>query len=90
MDQGYVKLAIMVDDNGGNRIPSTETLAAWADRYGVAHPVTADTTGYDASSYINGGYPTYVLIDQTMTIIDANMFPVNETLVRAIVENPPE
>ena len=32
----------MADDNSGQRIPSTETLMGWADRYGLEHPVTSE------------------------------------------------
>ena len=79
----------MVSDNENRSIPPTEILAKWANDYGVLHPVVNDTSGVDAATYITVGYPTYVLIDQNMTIVTPGMYPVDENLIRQTLENPP-
>lgn len=75
----------MADDNSGQRIPSTETLMGWADRYGLEHPVTSDTSGRDANSYVITGYPTYVLIDREMTIANPDMWPFSDSAVEQLL-----
>lgn len=84
-----MQLAVMVNDNAGLSIPPTETLAKWANDFGVFHPVVNDISGVDAATYVTVGYPTYVLIDQTMTIVTPGMYPVSEDLILETLDNPP-
>ncbi len=54
--------------------PETDDLVAWADYNGLTHPILADpdmVTG----PYVVTGYPTYVVIDREMRILNADLWP---------------
>lgn len=72
-EQGLITVAVMLETNSG-ATPGQEDAARWAETYGLTHPVLADSTG-DNYNYITTGYPTFVVIDQTMTIVNADLWP---------------
>ncbi len=78
---GFVLLSVMLDANGGQ--PSSAKALDWADGHGLTHPVTADAMGAN-SSYVRSGYPTYVVLDRDMTIVNADMWPWNDATVTSL------
>jgi hypothetical protein len=66
--------------------PSQSAVAQWASQYSVNHPVLADALG-SSYSMINGGYPSYVLIDQNMTIHIEDLYPFNPNTAASLISN---
>ena len=83
-DSGLVYLAMMLQTNAGAR-PGSEDAARWADTYGLEHPVIADATG-EQENWIVSGYPTYVVIDQTMTVVYDDLWPFDISVAAALME----
>ena len=54
--------------------PGQSTVANWAANYSVVHPVLADPSG-ETIPYVLLGYPTYVVIDRNMVIVEEDMWP---------------
>ena len=75
----------MVDDNGGNAIPPTDTLLSWADRSGLSHPVNSDASGNQVQNFIVSGYPTYVIIDREMKIVNPDLWPFDPGVVEDLL-----
>jgi len=95
-DSGFVYLSVMAQDNAG-AIPSVDVLWNWAN-YQVcggssagdelacdAHPVTTEPGGSTAENYVVTGWPTLLLIDRTMTIAQADMWPYDAGAVSSLV-----
>ena len=81
---GMVYIAIMLDDNSGNPVPPTETLAGWADQHGLEHPVVSEASGF-AMQLAPIGYPTYVVIDRDMSIITPDLYPLDASYISSVV-----
>lgn len=86
-DMGLITLAVMLETNTGST-PGSEDAARWADTYGLTHPVLADITG-DNYNYIRTGFPTFVIIDQTMTIVEDDLWPFDLDYVLSLLDGPP-
>ncbi len=65
-------LGVMFEDNGGMS-PNQQDLSSWANGNNLTHPVLAD--GQQTQSPYVAYYPTFVVIDRTMTIVDDDMWP---------------
>ena len=71
--------------HSANQDPPTVTDAEdWANLYDVNHPVLADANG-DSYRLINGGYPSYVVIDQDMIISISDLYPFNADTAAALI-----
>ena len=66
-------LGVMTQDNIGG-VPSPSSITDWVSRFGLTHPLVADTTG-DQETYIVTGFPTYIVIDRDMTIVSEDLWP---------------
>jgi len=64
--------------------PNVNDVSGWANQFSVNHPVLADSTG---ASYplITGGYPSYVLVDQNMTIHIKDLYPFNPNTAASLI-----
>ena len=78
---GFVLLSVMLDATGGQ--PSSQKALQWADGHGLTHPVSADPMG-QAAPFVVSGYPTYVVLDRDMTIVNADMWPWNDFTVTSL------
>ena len=54
--------------------PSTKDVATWAEAFGLEHPVLADTPEFN-SPYVVTGFPTYIVIDREMNIVNDDLWP---------------
>ncbi len=77
-DNGFVYLAAMHESLFGP--PNTSDLNTWGDPFGLTHPIL-DDGGRETDPYVRIGYPTYVLIDRDMTIIDPDLWPVSDARI---------
>ena len=87
MDRGVVILAMMQQTEDGEAPTSGADAARWADRFGLTHPVVADsdaTAGEFAD--IGGGFPTYPLLGPDMTIIYQDVYPPSMDLLTEVLE----
>ncbi len=82
-DHDMVYLSVMLEDYSGQP-PSPEDAEEWAARFGLTHPVLADD-GTGQRDYIQVGYPTFVIIDRDMTIIDPDFWPLDEGYIRSLI-----
>ena len=82
-EQGMVYISVMVDSNAGGT-PDQSTLQSWADSLGITHPVVNDETG-NQGNYVVTGYPTFVVIDQTMTIQNDDLWPWDPSAVTSLL-----
>ncbi|MCK6504474.1 hypothetical protein L6R53_13905 [Myxococcota bacterium] len=83
-DSGIITLAMMLQTSSGAR-PGSEDAARWADTHGLEHPVIADETG-EQENWIVSGYPTFVVIDQAMTVVYDDLWPFDMGAVVALLE----
>ena len=74
-DDDVILLSIMHESNTG--APAEGDLQDWASAYGITFPIVADPFGAETGAMINGGFPTYPVIDRDMTIVEKDLFPFN-------------
>jgi len=57
-------------------------VSSWANGLGLTHPVLVD----DGSviRYVTSGFPTYVVIDREMRIVNEDMWPWNDSTVNGL------
>ena len=79
-----VYISVMLDANSGT--PSENSVRNWAERYGIVHPVLADSTGATAP-FITEGYPTYPVINPDMIIINVDLWPFNPNTLGQYIAN---
>jgi cytochrome c-type biogenesis protein len=79
-----VLLAAMQENNAGNT-PTSSDLEEWFTDFGLTHPVVADTSK-SQGAFIVSGYPTYVVIDQEMNIVDDDLWPFDPDAVLALLD----
>ena len=74
-------MSVMVDANTGR--PDVGKVENWANYHDLDHPVLADE---DASQgpYVVTGFPTYVVIDREMNIVNEDMWPWNDSTVTSL------
>lgn len=68
-----VVLGAMLQNNAGDP-PSVDNAVEWAGAYGLHHPVLADTPQAN-SPYVVTGFPTYIVIDREMNIVNDDLWP---------------
>ena len=78
-DQGLAYLALMQEDSGGAR-PDSDDAARWASAFELTHPVLADGDQFN-DEYVVSGYPTIVVIDREMNIVNEDLWPFDATFV---------
>jgi len=78
-DGEVVVLALMQQDAVGQP-PTVADAQAWADAYDLTHPVLPDPTG-SQEDYVTEGFPTYVVIDRHMVIVEDNLWPFDDSVV---------
>ena len=78
-DDGLVYIAVMQEDSGGAR-PDADDAARWASAFELTHPVLADGDQFN-DSYIVSGYPTVVVIDREMNIVNDDLWPFDPSFV---------
>jgi len=73
--EDFVWVTVLVENKNGNK-PSCNDLKRWADQYDIKSPVLSGdlslldyTDDGDDVGFRNGGFPTFVLIDQDMKIV---------------------
>jgi DNA-binding cell septation regulator SpoVG len=75
----------MVDDNAGSAIPDTDSLMEWAEYSDLTHPVCSDASGNQIANFVITGYPTYVIIDRDMTIVNPDLWPFQESVIEELL-----
>ena len=67
-------------ENDVSSPPSTKDVATWAEVFGLEHPVLADTPQFN-SPYVVTGFPTYIVIDREMNIVNDDLWPFDTDYV---------
>lgn len=78
-----VVLALMQQDAVGQP-PTSADAEAWADTFGLTHPVLADPTS-SQEDYVTEGFPTYVVLNREMTIVESNLWPFDTDYVQDLL-----
>jgi len=65
--------------SANNEPADSGDTANWSNSYGVTHPVLAEPNAGVGYSLIQGGYPTYVILDREMVIVVPDAYPFNPT-----------
>ena len=68
----------MHDTNSGS--PGLSNVQSWSEGLGLTHPVLADEHR-ELNAYVVYGFPTYVIIDREMRIVNADMWPWRDATV---------
>jgi hypothetical protein len=71
-------MSVMVSGNGN--VPTQSEIEIWTGDHSLTHPVLNDAS-MSQSPYVTTGFPTYVVIDRTMTIQNADMWPWDSNYV---------
>jgi peroxiredoxin len=74
-DDGFVYLAVMVQGIDGGP-PEADAAATWASRFDLTHPVLTDMDATQ-DTYAQLAYPTIVIIDRDMSIIEPDFWPMD-------------
>ena len=70
MGPDVVVLAVLLETSDGEP-PAVEHAQWWAESFGLTHPVLADTYA-SQYNYTGGVFPTLVVLDRDMTIVDSD------------------
>ncbi|HCP48270.1 MAG TPA: hypothetical protein DIU15_19685 [Deltaproteobacteria bacterium] len=62
------------NSGGGSGAGTAAEVADWVSSFGITHPVLQDSA-QSLMPFMQSGYPTFVLIDRTMTIQNADLWP---------------
>ena len=81
---GEVVMLGAMQQNTGGGAPSSSDAVTWADDFGLQHPVLADSDQFN-DSYVVSGYPTYVVIDREMNIVNADLWPFDIDYVLSLL-----
>jgi hypothetical protein len=76
-------IGTMIEDNSYNQ-PDQQDLTSWNNQFNLTHPMLADGQG-SQGPYVEIGYPTYVVIDRSMTIVDDDMWPFSISYVAGLL-----
>jgi thiol-disulfide isomerase/thioredoxin len=79
-----IVLGAMQENTGGGN-PTEADLNDWASSYGLNHPLLADTTK-SQGKFVVTGYPTYVVIDQEMNIVNDDLWPFDGDYVLDLLD----
>ena len=63
-----------MQENAGGGSPSEADLNTWAGNYGLNHPLLADGSK-SQDKFVVSGYPTFVIIDREMNIVNDDLWP---------------
>ena len=77
-----VYLSVMTSGNGG--APVASEVSSWVSSYGISHPVLLDSS-QSQTSYVVTGYPTFVIVDRTMTIQNDDLWPWSDSFVTNLI-----
>jgi len=83
--EGEVIMLAAMQENSGYEPPTLSDINDWAGAYGLEHPVTADSNA-SQGSYIVTGYPTYVVIDREMNIVNDDLWPFDQEYVLGLLD----
>ncbi|MBT3223362.1 MAG: TlpA family protein disulfide reductase [Proteobacteria bacterium] len=73
-DDGLVVIGLMQESASG--AANVQAAKNWTDTYGLTHPVLADPS-YTQDDYAVLGYPTVVVIDREMKVVEPDLWPVS-------------
>ena len=73
-DDGLTYLAVMLESNSG--APTNGALNEWTNAFALTHPVLADVS-QETAPYIAIGYPTFVVIDREMKVVEEDLWPMS-------------
>ena len=82
-DQGVIMLAAMQENSAG-AAPAPTNATQWADEFSLTHPVVADEQQFNID-YIVTGFPTYIVIDQQMNVVNDDLWPFDPDYVAGIL-----
>jgi thiol-disulfide isomerase/thioredoxin len=82
---GEVILLALMQDNVDTSPADAEGIARWVSDFSLTHPVLADGERIN-NPYAASGYPTYVVIDQTMTIVNSDLWPFDSSFVLGLLD----
>jgi thiol-disulfide isomerase/thioredoxin len=83
--EGEVIMLAAMQQNNSSSPPTLSDINDWADAYGLEHPVTADSST-SQGDYVVTGFPTYVVIDQEMNIVNDDLWPFDLEYVLDLVD----
>lgn len=66
----YLSVMLAGDSGAGTAAEVSE----WVSVFGITHPVLQDSA-QSLGPFMQSGYPTFVLIDRSMTIQNADLWP---------------
>lgn len=74
LGEGEVVLLPAMQEEYSGSPPSADDAMIWANDFSLTHPVLADTP-QDNLPFIVTGYPTYIVIDREMKIVNDDLWP---------------
>ncbi len=83
--EGEVIMLAAMQQNLASDPPTNSDINDWADEYGLEHPVTADTN-LSQGDYVVTGFPTYVVIDREMNVVNDDLWPFDIDYVLDLVD----
>jgi thiol-disulfide isomerase/thioredoxin len=81
-EDGFVYLSVMVDADLG--APGKADAVSWVEQFGLSHPVVVDPSGAQ-QNHATEGFPTFVLLDRDMTIVNEDLWPLGGGELQALL-----
>jgi len=78
--EGEVMMVGAMQENNSANPPSQGDVEAWGNAYGLTHPILSDSA-QENLPYIVTGFPTYIVIDQEMNIVNDDLWPFDQDYV---------
>ena len=85
-DDGFMYLTLLPENESG-QVPSQDDLNEWADDYGISAPVLADDQGFGYQIEPNGRYPTLMVLDRELKVVEDRVEPAEDAVIRALIES---
>ena len=81
---GEVVMLGAMQENSAGSPPSVDNAVEWVNDFSLTHPVLADTPQINLP-YIVTGYPTYIVIDREMNIVNDDLWPFDVNYVLDLI-----
>ena len=82
---GEVILLAAMQENGVGDPPTADDLNSWVNDFSLKHPVLGDVDKTQ-NPYAGTGYPTYVVLDRELTIVNSDLWPFDSDYVLGLVD----
>ena len=84
--EGEVILLAAMQENDFSNEPTDADLDNWVEEYSLEHPVLADVDKTQ-DPYAGTGYPTYVVLDRELNIVNSDLWPFDVDYVLELVDS---